>query len=31
MSFESYMGNTGDLMKDAKEGGKEARESPTKL
>ena len=22
MSFESYIGNTGDLMKDAKEGGK---------
>jgi len=22
MSFKSYIGNTGDLMKDAKEGGK---------
>jgi hypothetical protein len=31
MAFESYIGNTGDLMKEAKEGGKEASESPTKL
>ena len=26
-----YVLNTGDLMKEAKEGGKEAREPPTKL